>query len=214
MLTLFSIAKDDPRVLHLQQQDPRLQRLIQLIGPLETHQRTDRFDSLVRAIIGQQLSVKAAQTIYTRLVTVCPQVGPDSIARISDDALRSIGLSAKKIQYVRDLTEKVITGELNLQAIDSLEDAEIITELCSIKGIGKWTAEMFLIFSLGKQDVLSLGDAGLKRAARWVYGGVGEEFSLSVYSEAWAPYRSVVSLYLWEAINRGYVDEGVRYEEL
>ncbi|WP_410770549.1 DNA-3-methyladenine glycosylase family protein [Fontibacillus sp. BL9] len=129
--------------------------------------------------------------------------------------MRAAGLSAAKVAYLRDLCAKVLTGEVDLETLGTVSDEEAVQSLLSIKGIGRWTAEMFLIFALGLKHVVSLGDIGLQRAAKWVYDM--EERSdrkyLQQVEHLWAPYGSIASLYLWEAINAGHVDSGETLEQ-
>lgn len=187
--------------------DPRLALLINTIGDYQLHLRTDYFSSLVRSIIGQQLSVGVAQTIWERAKVLCTDVTPKVITCLSDDELKKIGISGKKISYLKDLSQRVLNGELDLNGFVSLPDNEVINRLVKVKGIGIWTAEMFLIFSLGRLDVLSVGDLGLKRSIQWLYGlkRLPVERTIRLYAKKWVPYRTVASLYLWEVINQGLV---------
>ncbi len=187
--------------------DPRMALLIKKIGNYELNLRTDYFPSLVRSIIGQQLSVVVARTIWQRTETLCGEVTPQVIACLDDGELKKIGLSGKKISYIKDLSQRVLNGEIDLNRFVSLPDNEIIDRLVKVKGIGRWTAEMFLIFSLGRPDVLSLGDLGLKRSIEWLYGlkKPPAERTMCMYAKKWVPYRTVASLYLWEVLNRGLI---------
>lgn len=208
MSKTLRIQADSPEVQTLSRNDPILGRLMAAIGDLTFNLRDDEFTSLVRSVIGQQLSVKAAATIWNRTVDVCGDITPDAIASVSDERLRAAGLSKAKIAYVKDLSSKVQNGQLELSRLRELDDEEVIRQLRQVKGVGQWTAEMFLVFSLGRLDVLSLGDAGLQRAANWLYGqkNAGEKVDLAGLGNLWSPYKTFASLYLWEAINRGYVD--------
>ncbi|CAM2923470.1 DNA-3-methyladenine glycosylase 2 family protein [Paenibacillus sediminis] len=210
MEKMLSLTLNDPRVVTLCKQDSRLGELIHCIGDLTTQLRTNYFDSLISSIIGQQLSVKAAATIRRRVIEAVPEFTPDTIYNTEDKVFRSAGVSLSKISYMKDLCLKVMQGEIHLEQLHLLEDEEVIKALTTVKGIGKWTAEMFLIFSLGRMNVLSFGDAGLQRAAQWLYEL--EERKDRKYLEQcahkWEPYCTAASLYLWEAINQGYVDCG------
>jgi DNA-3-methyladenine glycosylase II len=202
------IQTDSPEVQTLSRNDPLLGRLITAIGDLTLDLRDDDFGSLVRSVIGQQLSVKAAATIWNRTVDLCGVITPDAILSTSDERLRTAGLSKAKIAYVKDLSSKVGNGQLELSRLREQADEDVIRSLRQVKGVGQWTAEMFLVFSLGRLDILSLGDAGLQRAANWLYGqqSAGKKIELVGLGDNWSPYRTLASLYLWEAINRGYVD--------
>jgi DNA-3-methyladenine glycosylase II len=193
----------EERVQVLCQADPHLQSLVDVVGTIHIPLDRNRFASLVHSIIGQQLSAKAAATIRQRVEELVQEWAPERILSHPDEALRLTGLSNSKIQYIKDLCHKLIGNELDLYQLDHLENQEIIEALKKVKGIGQWTAEMFLIFSLGRTDVLSTGDAGLQKAARWLYQ---VENALERKREQWHPYESIASLYLWEAVDRGYVN--------
>ncbi|MEF3302482.1 DNA-3-methyladenine glycosylase family protein [Paenibacillus sp. GYB003] len=191
--------------------DPILKDLIHLIGDVEHKSDVDYFESLAMSIIGQQLSSKAAATIRNRVQCLCSdKVTASSIISLSHDQLRAAGVSHAKIMYLKDLAEKVLTEQLDFSSIRDWDNEEVIKRLTEVKGIGKWTAEMFLIFALGRTNVMSYADAGLQRAAKWLYNLPEHPKSnyLQQVDHAWSPFQSVVSLYLWEAIDRGYVDSG------
>ncbi|RXT01548.1 DNA-3-methyladenine glycosylase 2 family protein [Ammoniphilus sp. CFH 90114] len=207
----------DEKVQRIAQADARLGQLIAVIGDLTIPLRVDPFDSLVMSIIGQLLSVKAAGTIYTRFVDLCKVVAPESILLMEDTEFRAAGLSRSKTSYIKDLSSKVISKEVDLYQLDQFSNETVIRILTSVKGVGKWTAEMFLIFSLGRLDVLSLGDVGLQRSAKWLYNLDKHEDGkacLERKASLWFPYYTIASLYLWEAVNMGYVDSCASLEEL
>lgn len=190
----------------LAQADPELGGLIAHIGPLRIALSNDYFASLASAIVGQQLSGKVADVIWERLKTlVGGSVTPENLLTASETDMRAIGLSNAKVRYVKALAEAAASGALQLGAMNELADEAIIKELTAIKGIGRWTAEMFLIFSLGREDVFSCGDGGLQRAFQWLYGIEASKENLLRVSAAWQPYRTYASLYLWEALNRKIV---------
>ena len=149
---------------HLRNSDPKMGKLIDLIGDYTLYLRTDLFRSLIRTIIGQQLSIKAARTIWGRLERELGEVSPEQVLVLSDEKLRSIGLSRQKITYAKHLSDMVLNDEINLDTMHNLSDLKVMESLIKIKGIGRWSAEMFMIFSLGRLDVLSVNDVGLKRA--------------------------------------------------
>ncbi|CAH0255612.1 DNA-3-methyladenine glycosylase [Peribacillus frigoritolerans] len=190
----------------LSQSDPMLGKFIEIIGPLELKKQNDLYLSLVKSIIGQQLSVKAAATIFSRFVVLTNSlVSPEIVLMLSDEALRGIGISYQKIRYIKDLSQKVLEKEIELETLNALSNDEVISTLTKVKGIGTWTAEMFLIFSLGREDVLSLADVGLQRGVKWLYNADDGKKALIEKGEHWSPYRSLASLYLWEAVNLGFV---------
>ncbi|KPV56944.1 DNA-3-methyladenine glycosidase [Paenibacillus sp. A3] len=212
----MTLNSDDERINYLCRNDAKLAALISLIGELTFHVRGSHFESLALSIVGQQPSVKAAATINNRVRSLVSSVTPEEIDRLDPEALRSAGLSAAKINYIKDLSTKLPRQEIDLALLPQLEDREVVEMLTKVKGIGQWTAEMFLIFSLGRMNVLSLGDAGLVRGARWLYWAENKKDGnpLAQHAQKWSPYCSVASLYLWEAVNRGYVDSGKTVEEL
>lgn len=187
--------------------DPVLARLIKVHGPcgLAAAQRADHFTAIVRAITGQQLSTKAASTIFARLVALMPggQVTPEGLAAVSDEQLRAVGMSRQKIAYFRDLAAKVMSGEVPLDLLDAMSDDEVIASLTRIKGIGRWSAEMFLMFRLHRPDVLPVDDLGIVNAVRNVYGLRKRPTAdrIRKLGEAWKPYRSVASWYLWRSLD-------------
>ena len=190
----------------LLRRDPVLAALIREYGPcgLAAAQRADHFSALVRAIVFQQLSTKAASTIYSRMVALLPNgaLAPEALAALTDDQLRSAGISRQKGSYLRDLCEKVTAGIVPLDDLERMEDEQVIEALTPIKGIGRWSAEMFLMFRLHRPDVLPLGDLGIMNAVMKVYRMRKKPTPdrLRRLGEAWRPYRSVASWYLWRSL--------------
>ena len=196
----------------LLRRDPILATLIRQHGAcgLADALRVDHFSALVRAIIFQQLSTKAASTIHGRLVAMLPggQVTPDSLSTLTEAQFRSVGVSRQKAMYLRDLCEKVTMGDVRLDGVDVLDDEGVIAALTRIKGIGRWTAEMFLMFRLHRPDVLPVGDLGIITAVQKAYGlrKRPSPERLRRLGEAWKPYRSIACWYLWRSLdNRGAV---------
>lgn len=190
----------------LLRRDPVLAALIRRHGPcgLAAAQRSDHFSAIVRAITGQQLSTKAAATIYARLVALLGgSVTPDAFAGVTDAELRAAGMSRQKIAYFRDLCEKVSTGALPLDRLDAMTDDEVIDALTRVKGIGRWSAEMFLMFRLHRPDVLPVGDLGIVNAVTQVYRLRKKPTAERIrqIGESWRPYRSVASWYLWRSLD-------------
>src|SRR5215212_4891887 len=188
--------------------DPILACIIKRHGACELGAARDRFDHfamLVRAIVFQQLSTKAATTIHTRLMTLLPggQPSPPALARLNDEQFRAAGISRQKAGYLRDLSEKVASGAVPLENIEALDDEAVIAALTQIKGIGRWTAEMFLIFRLQRPDVLPLGDLGIVNAIQKAYCMRKKPTSARIQKigEAWRPYRSIASWYLWRSLD-------------
>jgi DNA-3-methyladenine glycosylase II len=192
---------------HLMRRDPVLGAAIKRIGPcgMADRQRKDHLSALVGAIVSQQLSTKAAATIFGRLVALFPDNHiPDAaaIAAQSDAALRGVGLSGQKVSYLRDLSARIADRRLDLDALDALPDAEVIERLTAVKGFGRWTAEMFLMFRLHRPDVLPAGDLGIVNAIQRLYKlrRRPDAKRITKMGEAWKPYRSVASWYLWQTL--------------
>lgn len=198
-------------MIHLTNSDPKLAGLIKIIGDYSLNINEDYYLKLIQSIVGQQLSIKAKNTIWGRLELLCDNITPENISLIDDADLRGAGLSFAKISYIKGLSNQVIAGELDLNSFTSLSDDDIIKKLTAVKGIGIWTAEMFLIFSLGRHDVMSFDDVGLKRAIKWLYSldNTPSPSEMKTISDSWKPYRSVASLYLWEIVNQVLIHQDV-----
>ena len=192
---------------HLRAQDPALGAVIDVIGPcqLAERQRTHHLLALLSAIVSQQLSTKAAATIFARVRVLLdddPAPSAQRVLALEEAALRGAGLSGQKVQYVRDLCARVADGRLDLEALDTLEDDAVVARLTAVKGFGRWTAEMFLMFRLHRPDVLPVGDLGIVKAVARLYGlpGRPDAATISAIGDAWRPYRSVASWYLWQSL--------------
>jgi len=186
---------------HLRRACPIMAKLIAHHGACPLAEgRPDAFETLATSIIGQQISLHAAEAIGKRVLARISAFTPDKVLAVSPEALREAGLSASKVRYLVELARRVEDGRLNLPDLPQMSDAEVTGALVALPGIGQWTAEMFLIFSLKRPDVLSLGDAGLQRAARMLFGG---DVNLDEVSVNWRPWRSVASWYLWRALGEG-----------
>lgn len=193
---------------YLREKDPILGTYIQKISAKDDFCLTkskDYFKSLCREIIGQQLSGKVAEVIFERFIKLFPNKipSPEKVLRLEDLQLRTVGMSWSKVKFLKDLAEKVNCGVLDLDKLNNLSDAEVTRELSQVKGIGPWTAEMFLMFSLAREDVFSLGDLGLKRAIQKMYKLKREPSKryMERISRKWSPYRTYVCLILWHSID-------------
>jgi DNA-3-methyladenine glycosylase II len=193
--------------------DPAMASLIERIGKIDLETRlrrrseerpADAYGALLRAIVGQQLSTKAARTIYGRVLDLFDGSSPtpEQLLEASEEDLRACGLSGRKVSYVRDLAAHVLSGELELDRLGELSDEEAIAEIVAVRGLGLWTAEMFLIFHLERPDVLSGGDLGIRKAVQIEYGlpEMPAPQRVLEIGEAWRPHRSLASLYLWESL--------------
>lgn len=191
-------------VEHLKQRDPVLRQVINQAGPFTLKPERDRFWMLVRSIISQQISVKAARSIRDRLVLLAAphKISPEVLVQLGPDDLRTAGVSPQKARYLLDLATKVHDGTVRLSKIGRLSDDEVIVELTQVVGIGRWTAEMFLMFALGRLDVFPVGDLGVRNAMKTLYS-FEDSTPLADYhkiAESWAPYRSVASWYCWRSL--------------
>ena len=195
---------------HLRRRDPVMRGLIDRLGPLDLEARrrgrpADAYGALLRSIVGQQLSTKAARSIYERVTALFGgrTPTPRQLLDADPDAIRGAGLSRPKVAYMRSLAEHVLSGELELDRLDELSDEEIAAELTAVKGLGEWTAHMFLIFHLQRPDVLPVGDLGVRNAVREVYGlpELPAPAELVGLGEPWRPHRSLASLYLWRSLD-------------
>jgi DNA-3-methyladenine glycosylase II len=194
---------------HLARRDPVLKRLIGLVGPCTLQPEPDGFLVLVRAVVAQMISTKAAAAISARLLGLLGKAGltPAAVLKAGEAKLRGVGLSQAKARSLLDLAGRARSGALPLADFPSLSDEEVIGHLMPVRGIGRWTAEMFLIFSLGRMDVLAVDDFGLRAGVRDHYGLAelpGRAF-LRTHAEPWRPYRSIATWYLWRS--RGFVPQ-------
>ena len=196
----------DP-VKYLSKADPHLAGVIKTVGKYSIKIRTNAFQSLVESIIYQQLAGSAANIIYTRFINhynnVLPK--PMQIISTSDIELKSkIGLSSNKVQYLKDLSTKVEQGKINLELLSTMSDEEVIAELTLVKGIGRWTSEMFLIFCLGRPDILPVTDLGIRKAVHKLYSlpELPKPAELLAISQPWRPHRTVASWYLWKSLSK------------
>jgi DNA-3-methyladenine glycosylase II len=193
--------------------DPAMAGLIERIGEIDIASRlrrrseerpADAYGALLRAIVGQQLSTTAARTIYGRVRELFggDTPSPEQLLEASREELRDCGLSGRKVEYVRDLAAHVLDGELELDRLGELPDEEVVEEIVAVRGLGRWTAEMFLLFHLERPDVLSGGDLGIRKAVQIEYGleEMPSPAQVLEIGEAWRPHRSLASLYLWESL--------------
>lgn len=193
--------------------DPTMGALIERVGPIDIATRlqrrkeerpNDAYGALLRAIVGQQLSTKAARTIYLRVLDLFDgeTPSPEQLLEADEKDLRAAGLSGRKTEYIRDLASHVLGGELELDRLEELGDEEVIEEIVAVRGLGQWTAEMFLLFHLERPDVLSGGDLGIRKAIQIEYGleAMPPPKQVLEIGEPWRPHRSLASLYLWESL--------------
>jgi DNA-3-methyladenine glycosylase II len=204
-------VKATPKIVaQLRAADPVMDRLIEEHGSivrreLKEERRGDAYGALLRSIVGQQLSTKAARTIYGRMLELFDGHAPTpkQLLAVDPDKIRAAGLSRPKISYLRDLAGHVEDGTLELDRLDELSDEKIIEELTAVKGIGEWSAHMFLMFHLGRPDVLPVGDQGIRNAVKTQYRlrNVPDAKRLEKLARPWRPYRTLACLYLWSSLD-------------
>lgn len=195
---------------HLRRSDPVLAALIADVGALPDPtlgrpQKDDHYGALLRSIVGQQLSVLAARAIYERLLTRFggrPPKPEEVLAQEPEELRAAVGLSRAKVGFLRSLAEHVLSGELELSRLDELADEHVIEELTAVKGIGLWTAQMFLMFHLERRDVLPVGDLGIRRAIERAYAlpGLPDAATIEPIAEPWRPHRTLACRYLWRSL--------------
>jgi DNA-3-methyladenine glycosylase II len=194
-------------VAHLRKVDPKLGAVIDRVGPCDYAPKREgtHFEAVVRSIVYQQLSGKAAGTIHGRFLSLFANAKPlpDVLLGMTDDAMRAVGLSRQKIGYMRDLATRVVSGSVAIETLDDLSDQEIIDALVQVKGVGRWTAQMFLMFRLGRPDVLPDLDLGIQKGIQKAYRlrALPKPARVLEIGAKWAPYRTVASWYLWRSLD-------------
>jgi len=188
---------------HLMKKDRVMKRLIPQFGQACLQSRGDAFATLARSVVGQQISVKAAQTVWDRFAKLPAQITPTQVLKLKIDDMRAAGLSARKVEYIVDLALHFDNGMVHVDAWTGMDDEAIIAELIAIRGIGRWTAEMFLIFHLMRPNVLPLDDVGLINGISQCYfsGDVVSRSDAREVALAWAPYRTVATWYIWRSLD-------------
>jgi len=187
----------------LARRDPVMARIIRAHPRVHLEPRGDPFHTLARAIVGQQISVKAAQSVWNRFAILVSVVAPEEVLKARAKDLRACGLSERKCEYISDLAQRFADGVLQVQRWPGMDDEEVIDDLTQVRGIGRWTAEMFLMFNLLRPDVFPLGDLGLQKALQVAYHG-GRKVSLKTMKsrgERLRPWRSVATWYLWRSLD-------------
>ena len=193
---------------HLMKADPTLKLIIKRVGPCALHAVAPRnpFEALCMAIASQQLSIKAADTIFGRFCNLFPKrkPTPDRVMTLTDDEIRAVGFSRPKVSFIKDLAARVLDGRLDLKGLKKHPDDEVMRQLVAVKGIGRWTAEIFLMFRLGRPDILPADDLGLMNAVQRAYGlrKRPDAKKLREMSELWSPHRSVAAWYLWQSLTK------------
>ncbi|NLX19340.1 MAG: DNA-3-methyladenine glycosylase 2 family protein [Desulfobulbus sp.] len=195
---------------YLRKRDLALARVIDEVGPVKREVIPDLFTALIHAIIGQQISTKAHKTVWNRAQTMFAPITPEHIASLSVDTLQTCGISTRKAVYIHEMAATVLNGDLDLNELHGLDDDTVCKRLCTIRGIGVWTAEMLMTFSLQRMDILSRGDLAIQRGLRMLYRHRTITPALFTrYRRRYSPYSTVASLYLWALAGgacTGYTD--------
>ncbi|MCE5201126.1 MAG: DNA-3-methyladenine glycosylase 2 family protein [Synergistaceae bacterium] len=190
----------EPELAYLSKKDKKLGAIIERTGFIERKLNGDLFDALVGLIATQQISNKAAETVTRRMYEKFEVITPERLGYTAAEEIQAIGISMRKAHYIKGLCDAVLRGDLDIDALHALPDEEVAAKLLPIKGIGNWTVEMFLIFSLGRMDVVSWGDYAIKKGMMNLYGHKElDRASFDRYKKRYSPYGTVASLYLWEA---------------
>lgn len=193
------------KAIRFLKRDPKLAKIIERVRDYKIKKRNNHFATLVEAIISQQLASSAAEAILQRFKRLYPKFPkPVQILNTKDSMLRSAGLSRMKIEYLKDLAKKVERRQIKIKTLSKMNDDEIISQLTQVKGIGRWTAEMFLIFSLGRQDVFPVGDLGLRKGVQMAFSlpELPKPKDVEQIGMRWKPYRSVATWYLWKSLQK------------
>lgn len=191
-------------ILHLKKSDPVLREIIERIGPCRMEYGPPEFHSLAEAIVYQQLNGRAALTIFNRFAELAGNpLTPAGIMKLTDQQMRSVGLSKQKSSYLRDMAERAIKGELDFSKLHAMADEDVIKHLTQVKGVGIWTAQMFLMFTLKRPNVLPTGDFGVQMAIKKLYNKrkMPKPLHMEKIARAWEPYRSIACWYLWRSID-------------
>jgi len=185
--------------------DPVLCDIIETVGEFKLKKKSQHFAVLVESIISQQLATSAADAIFKRFRGLYPKFpSAAEVLGTRKSKLRTVGLSGMKVEYLKDLAKHVETGKLDMKAISKMNDEDVIAQLTQVKGIGRWTAEMFLIFSLGRMDVFPVGDLGLRRGVQMAFSlkEMPKPKETEKFGDRWRPYRSVATWYLWKSLQK------------
>lgn len=191
-------------IVHLKKSDSVLSAIIEKKGPCRIEYRDPDFAAVARAIVSQQLSGRVAQVIIGRLIEAAKELTPEKLLRLKPEKLRAVGLSQQKASYLRDLAQRTRAGELEFERMPDMTDEEVVEHLTKVKGVGVWTAHMFLIFALRRPDVLPTGDLGIRMAMKNHYGleELPRPVEMEEIAKPWRPFCSVASWYLWRSLEK------------
>ena len=210
-INYVALTMDSPPIKHLCEKDKKLKVLIEAIGPMsyELH-NNDSYSFLIHEIIEQMLSKKAGQKIYERLVNLCDgKVTPEKVATLSFEEIKSIGTANSKVDYIQSVTTSILNNEIDLESLTYKSDEEVYKELTKLKGIGSWSAKMYLIFVLDRQDILPTEDVAFLQSYKWLYNARKlDKTTIERNCKKWKPYSSIASRYLYRALDDGLTKKG------
>ncbi|MBQ6495008.1 MAG: DNA-3-methyladenine glycosylase 2 family protein [Bacilli bacterium] len=208
-MSIIEYDLENEKVKYLIETDEKLGKLIKFIKQANIIIEEDGFKCIVKYIIGQQISDKARETIWQRICKEIVPLTPEKVLTVSITDFRNYGLSERKIIYIKSLAQAIVNKEIEFDTFPLLSNEEIIKKLTSVKGIGMWTAEMYLIFSLGRENVLSKSDGTIRRTIQWMYSldNLPTEIELDNYFKNWKNYATIVSTFLWKSIELGLTKE-------
>ena len=209
MPEIITLNQDSESIIYLSKRDKRLAKAIQMVGPITYAPHDDSYAFLVSQIHGQMLANKVSKKMYERLADICcGNITPEAIASLRDEEIREIGTSKPKISYIRALTEAVTSGQINFDLLAQMSDDEVIEKLTSVRGIGSWSAKMYLIFVLNRQDVLPYEDFAFLRGYGWIYKT--DDFTKQIVikkCKKWKPYSSIAARYMYKALDMGFTKQ-------
>ncbi len=207
---IIILDNNSPEIQYFCKEDKRLAKVISMVGPItyETHDE-DPYKFLIHEIIEQMLSIKAGNKIFSRLVDLCDgKITPSKVNKLSDDQIKSIGTANSKVSFIRSITNAVLNGELDFKSLKEMNDSDVFKHLTSFKGIGKWTANMYLIYVLNRMDILPTNDAAFLQSYEWLYKTTyRSDISIRKKCKKWKPYSSIASRYLYRALDSGLTKE-------
>lgn len=212
-MSLITLDENSPQIQHLCKKDKRLAKVINSIGHLSYElYENDPYAFLVHEIIEQMLSIKAGKIIYQRLINLCKGIlTPENVNKLSFEEIKSIGTATSKVKYIQALTKSVLNNEIDFLSLSYLPDAEVYKELIKLPGIGNWTANMYLIFVLNRQDILPYDDVAFLQAYKWLYNArkLNKE-SIQNKCKIWKPYSSIAARYLYKALDSGLTKTSIK----
>jgi len=207
---IIILDNNSPEIQYLCKKDKRLAKVISMVGPItyETHGENP-YELLIHEVIEQMLSIKAGNKIFSRLVDLCDgKITPSKVNKLSDNQIKSIGTANTKVSFIRSITNAVLNGELDFKSLKEMNDSDVFKYLTSFKGIGKWTANMYLIFVLNRMDILPTNDTAFLQSYEWLYKTTDRsDISIRKKCKKWKPYSSIASRYLYRALDSGLTKE-------